>query len=127
MINYQIISSRGKPRFAVVDYQIFLKLLENSEGSIDKIKRTTTKRNGKDPTAKELTKIMRNSPIRGWRLFRRMTQADLAELTGLKQTHISMMEANKIKPRKNTLAKIAEALSCEADDLVTQKFRNLVR
>ena len=26
MINYQVITSRGKPRFAVVEYQTFLKL-----------------------------------------------------------------------------------------------------
>lgn len=127
MVNYQVISSHGKPRFAVVEYQAFMKLLENSNGGKATKKAANTKRNHKDPSAIELTKIMRNSPIRGWRLFRNMTQADLAKLTGLKQTHISLMEANKIKPRSNTLVKLAAALSCKTDDLVTRKFRNLSR
>ena len=127
MVNYHVISSRGKPRFTVVDYQAFMKLLENTAGGRDESDGFNLKRNRTEPSAKELTKIMRNSPIRGWRLFRNMTQANLADLTGLKQTHLSLMEANKIKPRISTLEKIAAALSCKTDDLVTHKFRNLTR
>ena len=127
MISYQVINSRGKPRFAVVEYQAFMKMLKAANGATDESDVNTAKRTRKEPSASELTKIMRNSPIRGWRLFRNMTQADLAKLTGLKQTHVSLMEANKIKPRSNTLSKIAEALVCETDDLVTRKFRNLTK
>lgn len=117
MISYQIITSRGKPRFVVVEYQTFMKILEQVEGQKKPqtvIKRT---RRGKEPSASELTQLMRTSPIKGWRLFRNMTQSELAESTGLKQTHVSLMEANKIKPRENTLKKLAEALNCEVDDL----------
>ncbi len=120
MINYQIITSRGKPRFAVVEYQTFMKLLEQVENQ--KKDRTATKRTRrrKEPTASELTQLMRTNPIKGWRLFRNMTQSELAEKTGLKQTHVSLMEANKIKPRENTLQKLAEALNCEVDDLIVR-------
>ncbi len=64
---------------------------------------------------------MRTNPIKGWRLFRNMTQSELADKTGLKQTHVSLMEAKKIKPRENTLKKLAVALSCEVDDLVIRR------
>jgi DNA-binding Xre family transcriptional regulator len=120
MINYQIITSRGKPRFAVVEYQTFMKLLEQLQNQ--KKDRTATKRTRrrKEPTASELTQLMRTNPIKGWRLFRNMTQSELAEKTGLKQTHVSLMEANKIKPRENTLQKLAEALNCDVDDLIVR-------
>jgi DNA-binding Xre family transcriptional regulator len=121
MINYQVLSSRGKPRFAVVDYQTFMKMLEQLESQRKDhtaIKRT---RRRKEPSASELTHLMRTNPIKGWRLFRNMTQSELADMTGLKQTHVSLMEANKIKPRENTLRKLAEALSCDIDDLVLRR------
>jgi transcriptional regulator with XRE-family HTH domain len=63
---------------------------------------------------------MRSNPIKGWRLFRNLTQSELADKTGLKQTHVSLMEANKIKPRENTLRKLSEALNCDIDDLVSR-------
>jgi len=121
MINYQIINSRGKPRFAVVEYQTFMKLLEELENQ--KRDQTVTKRarQRKEPTASELTQLMRTTPIKGWRLFRNLTQSELAEMTGLKQTHVSLMEANKIKPRENTLNKLAEALNCDVDDLTVRR------
>jgi len=121
MINYQVITSRGKPRFAVVEYQTFLKLLEQVED--EKKERSTVQRTRrrKEPTASELTQLMRISPIKGWRLFRNLTQSELAEKTGLKQTHVSLMESNKIKPRENTLKKLAEALDCDVDDLTVRR------
>ncbi len=117
MVSYQVITSRGKPRFAVVEYQVFMKMLEQVENQ-NKGGVTRTTRQRKEPTARELTRLMRSNPIKGWRLFRNMTQSELAEKTGLKQTHVSLMEANKIKPRKNTLEKLAGALTCDVDDLV---------
>ncbi|MFB0516804.1 MAG: helix-turn-helix domain-containing protein [Candidatus Neomarinimicrobiota bacterium] len=121
MINYQIITSRGKPRFAIVEYQTFMKLLEQFENQKKDRSATKRTRRRKEPTASELTQLMRTNPIKGWRLFRNMTQSDLADKTGLKQTHVSLMEANKIKPRENTLKKLAEALNCNVDDLVVRR------
>jgi DNA-binding Xre family transcriptional regulator len=121
MLNYQVIHSRGKPRFAVVDYQTFMKLLEQVEShkKDHTVSRRTRRR--KEPTASELTQLMRTNPIKGWRLFRNLTQSDLADKTGLKQTHVSLMEANKIKPRENTLRKLAQALNCDIDDLIVRR------
>ena len=120
MISYQILSSRGKPRFAVVDYQAFMRLLEQVESQAKGSGGPRT-RQRKEPSASELTQLMRTSPIKGWRLFRNMTQSELAEVTGLKQTHVSLMEGNKIKPRENTLRKLAEALNCTVEDLTVRR------
>jgi len=121
MINYQVITSRGKPRFAVVEYQTFLKLLEQVEDQKKERSAVQRTRRRKEPTASELTQLMRISPIKGWRLFRNLTQSELAEKTGLKQTHVSLMEANKIKPRENTLKKLADALNCDVEDLTVRR------
>ncbi len=121
MINYQVITSRGKPRFAVVEYQTFLKMLEQVEGQKKERSTVRATRRRKEPTASELTQLMRISPIKGWRLFRNLTQSELADMTGLKQTHVSLMEAKKIMPRENTLKKLAEALNCDVDDLTVRR------
>ncbi len=121
MINYQVITSRGKPRFAVVEYQTFLKMLEQIEDQKKEQSTVKRTRRRKEPTASELTQLMRISPIKGWRLFRNLTQSELADMTGLKQTHVSLMEAKKIMPRENTLKKLAEALNCDVDDLTVRR------
>ena len=121
MVNYQVITSRGKPRFAVIEYQVFMKLLAQVENKKKGGHGLAQLRPRKEPTARELTRLMASNPIKGWRLFRHMTQSELAEQTGLKQTHVSLMEANKIKPRKNTLEKLAEALTCGVDDLIARR------
>lgn len=120
MIQYQILHSRGKPRFAVVDYQTFTKLLEQLENQKKDNLVTKRTRRRREPTASELTQLMRTNPIKGWRLFRNLTQSELADKTGLKQTHVSLMEANKIKPRENTLRKLSDALNCDIDDLISR-------
>ena len=120
MMNYQVIMSRGKPRFAVVDYQAFMKLLEQVEAQKRSKAASYRPRQRREPSASELTRLMRDNPIKGWRLFRNMTQSELADKTGLKQTHVSLMEANKITPRQNTLNKLAQALECDLEDLVVR-------
>lgn len=121
MISYQVISSRGKPRFAVVDYHAFLNILEQLESHQKSSGSGKRSRQRKEPSASELTQLMRTSPIKGWRLFRNMTQSELADMTGLKQTHVSLMEGNKIKPRENTLQKLATALNCTVEDLTVRR------
>lgn len=56
-------------------------------------------------------------PYSSWiRILRhelRMTQAKLAERTGLTQGHLASIESGKISPRIDTLRKIFEGLSCD--------------
>jgi transcriptional regulator with XRE-family HTH domain len=46
-----------------------------------------------------------------------LTQAQLAEKSGLQQSHISRLEAGRYSPSWKTLGKIAEALGIEIGDL----------
>lgn len=55
--------------------------------------------------------------IRELRAKKSLTQADLAELSGLPQSHISRLEVGKHSPSHMTLEKIAKALGVEVHDI----------
>ena len=56
--------------------------------------------------------------IKKMREKRNLTQKQLAELLGVKQSHVSRWEAGTFKPNATTLKKLAEVLNCQIDDLV---------
>lgn len=49
---------------------------------------------------------------KGW------TQQQLAEVAGIKLTHISTLEKNDSDPKLSTIGKLIEALGCSANDLI---------
>ncbi|MFZ1567761.1 MAG: helix-turn-helix transcriptional regulator [Thiolinea sp.] len=53
------------------------------------------------------------TPIRAWREYLQLTQADMAERLGISQSAYAQQEAVE-RPRKATRAKIAKALKVEA-------------
>lgn len=55
--------------------------------------------------------------IRDLRIKSAMTQEDLANKSGLPQSHISRLESGKHSPSQMTLEKIARALNVELSDL----------
>jgi len=56
--------------------------------------------------------------IKKMRQKRGLTQKNLAELLGVKQSHISRWEAGTYQPNATTLKKMAEVLNCRIDDLI---------
>lgn len=56
------------------------------------------------------------SPIKAWREYLRLTQAEVAERLGVSQAAYAQME-NAKKPRRITRAKIAEALGIELEQM----------
>jgi transcriptional regulator with XRE-family HTH domain len=48
----------------------------------------------------------------------RMTQTELALMTELHRTQISLLERGKRMPRLDTLVKLVSALGCRSDDLI---------
>jgi len=51
-----------------------------------------------------------------WRIFRRLSQADVAEKLGVKQSAISQLEKSA-NPRSATLEKLAELYDCRPSQL----------
>lgn len=61
------------------------------------------------------------SPIRVWREYRNLTQAQLAEQAGVKQSYIAMLEAGERQGSVDVLVKIARVLKVDVDDLLPQE------
>lgn len=60
--------------------------------------------------------------LKEFRIKAGLTQVDLAEKVGVRQSTIAMLEAGKNKlPRMETLLKICDALNCTVDELVGRK------
>ena len=56
--------------------------------------------------------------IKKMREKRGLTQKQLAELMGVKQSNISRWEAGTYQPNATTLKKMADVLNCRIDDLI---------
>jgi len=57
-----------------------------------------------------------DSLVREWRIYRGLSQTDLAEVAGVRQATISAIEKGSM-PRVDTAKNIATALNCDLDDL----------
>jgi transcriptional regulator with XRE-family HTH domain len=51
---------------------------------------------------------------------RSLSQWDLARLSGVAQSNISLIEANRVSPSIETLSRLAEALNVPLADLVSE-------
>ena len=58
------------------------------------------------------------SPIARMRIKRGLTQAQLAELVGVHKNIVYAWEAGNFNPRGENLLKIADALNCDARELI---------
>ncbi len=61
--------------------------------------------------------------LRWWRRARGLTQAELAMLSGVEQSHLSKIERGEVyEPRPDTLRRLAGALGVEPFDLYLGQF-----
>lgn len=104
-INYQVIEQDGKPAFAVVPYDEFIELIGGDEATIPH----------------DVVKLMVENdcgPVKAWRLYRKLTQGDVADAMGISQSAYNQIENSEGKYQKRTLEKLAAALNCSQDQLV---------
>ena len=57
-------------------------------------------------------------PLRVWRVFRNLTQSDLARASGVNRVQIVDIEADRNSGSVRTLRKLADALEVTVDDLI---------
>jgi len=102
-INYQTILQDGKPAFAVVPYDDFVKLIHP------------------EPTIPHevVGMVVKNgySLLRAWREYLGKSQEEVAAVLGVKQSAVSQQEASGRKPRKVTLKKWAAVLGVDVEQL----------
>ena len=69
-------------------------------------------------TDRSAPRITNDTPIARMRIKRGITQAQLADLVGVHKNMVYGWEAGKFKPRGENLLKLADALDCEAKELI---------
>jgi DNA-binding XRE family transcriptional regulator len=110
--------------FAIIDWKTFQNmqdLLEDKE-DIASIREAILQDNESFPAELVYSIIDgEKTPLKAFREYREMTQAKLAEISGLNREHISDIENRKTSPTVQTLRKLAKALNLDIDDLIERE------
>lgn len=122
-MNVQIIEKEGKPEWAVLPYEEYLRLVDEVEMLQDIRDYDTAKQalaEGEELVPAELTYAILDgeNPIRVWREYRGMTQQELADAAGISKSYLSQIESGKRTGTAEVLAAIAGALDLTLDDIV---------
>ncbi|MBK3734043.1 helix-turn-helix domain-containing protein [Azospirillum argentinense] len=109
----------GNPAFAVLPIAEYERLLEAADEATATrafdVYKATQPETFPDEVAERL--LGGEHPVKVFRDHRGMTQAQLAEATGLKQAYVSQIEAGTRGGSVDVLKRIADALRVELDDL----------
>ncbi|MEA3348644.1 MAG: helix-turn-helix transcriptional regulator [Pseudomonadota bacterium] len=108
-IEPQIIKQNGHPAFAVIPWNEYQRLLNLAapESADTWLPHEVV----------EAVAIDGASLIKAWREYLGLTQADLAEKSGMSQPSLARIEKNGAKPRTTTLKKVAKAMNISSEQL----------
>ena len=117
----QVIENKGKPEWAVIPYQDYLRLAEIDEMSAEVKAFKKDLAAGKEEliSAEYAIRLIKGeNPIRVWRDYRGYTQTVLAKTAGISTPYLSQLEHGERQASAKTLAKIANKLKISVDDLI---------
>lgn len=120
----QLIVRDGKPEWAVLPYDMYLRLVEEAEmlqdvRDYDAAK--TALESGEEeivPGEVVFALLDGENPIKVWRNYRGLTQVELAREAGISVPYLSQIETNKRTGTTEVLRAIAKALKLTLDDIV---------
>ena len=123
--NIQLIERDGKPEWAVLPYEEYLKLLEQAEMLEDIRDYDAAKaalENGDDeliPAEVVFAILDGENPIKVWREYRGLTKQQLADTAGISKPYLSQIETGKRTGSTEILFALAKALDVSLDEVVT--------
>lgn len=123
-MSVQIIMKEGAPEYAVLPYDTYLRLIEDAEmladiqdydGAIQAIA------DGKELIPAEVVYALLDGgqPIRVWREYRGLSQAEVAAKAGISGSYLSQLESGKRDGTTEVLSAIAAVLDVTLDDVVS--------
>jgi DNA-binding XRE family transcriptional regulator len=121
----QIIERDGKPEWAVLPYEEYLQLLDQSEllediRDFDAINAAIDRREEELIPAEVVYAILDGeNPIKVWQEYRKLTQQQLADTAGISKPYLSQIETGKRTGTTEILSAIAKALDVSLDEVVT--------
>jgi DNA-binding XRE family transcriptional regulator len=125
--NIQLIERDGKPEWAVLPYEEYLKLLEQAEMLEDIRDYDAAKaelERGEDeliPSEVVYAILDGENPIKVWREYRGLTQQQLADAAGISKPYLSQIETGKRTGSMEILSAIAKALDVSLDEIIERK------
>lgn len=124
--NVQLIEKDGKPEWAIIPYETYIRLVEEAEmlediRDYDMVK-AAIERGEEELIPSEVVYAILDgeSPIKAWREYRGFSQQDLASAVGISAPYLSQIEAGKRAGSTEVLMAIAKALNLALDDIVNR-------
>lgn len=120
----QLILREGKPEWAVLPYDMYLQLVEEAEMLQDVRDYDAAKaalESGEEeliPGEVVFALLDGDNPIKVWRNYRGLTQAELAQKAGISVPYLSQIETQKRTGTTDVLLAIAKALNVTLEDVV---------
>lgn len=127
--NVQIILKDGQPEYAVVpieDYRRMVASLEDIE-DMRAFEQAWKEHKAGDTIPGEIVDaiIDGETPLRAWRLYRKLTLVSLAERTGISRSYISQIENGNKTGTLDIYRRLAVVLDVEPDDLSIEWNRTI--
>jgi len=123
-MSVQILERSGVPEYAVIPYADYEAMRDAAE-MLNDVEAYHKAKAELDSEADEIVPfelterlLAGANPVMEWRKYRGLTQAVLAERTGVTQAAIAGIEGGKREPSVALLIKLADALGVDMDDLV---------
>lgn len=123
-MSVQIIKRDGNPEWAVIPYKEYLRLVAEAEmlqdvRDYDTLVAAVDQGEEEIIPAKVVYAILDGeNPIRAWRVYRQLTQRQLAAMAGISTPYLSQLESGKRTGTTEVLTAIANALNVTLDDIV---------
>jgi DNA-binding XRE family transcriptional regulator len=119
----QIIERNGKPEWAVLPYEDYLKLIEQAEllediRDFDEISAAMERGEEELIPAEVVNAILDGkNPIKVWREYRGLTQQQLADRVQISKPYLSQLETSKRTGTIEVLSAIAKALDVSLEQV----------
>jgi len=122
-MSVQLILKEGRPEYAVLPYDVYLRLIEDAEmladvHDYDAGMQAIAEGEELIPAEVVYSLLDGGNPIRVWREYRGLSQAELATRAGISASYLSQLESDKRDGTMDVLSALAEALNVGLEDLV---------
>lgn len=120
----QIIERNGKPEWAVIPYEEYQRLIEESEmlqdiQDYDEAKAAIAGGEALVPSEVTYAILDGQNPIKVWRDYRGLTQHQVADKAGISKPYLSQLESGQRKGTTEVLIAVAKVLGVDLADVVT--------
>lgn len=120
MSKQYIYDEAGKPQFVVIPVAEYEKLLSDAEGEWESIP-VEADEDDRETVPGAVVNVMVEQDVSlqaAWRIYRGLSQYDVAEQLGTTQSAVSQWEKLDSKPQKKTRERLAKLYHCRPEQLV---------